>query len=144
MYKALDIAKYIVTKCYNDGKPITNLKLQKILFYVQRKYLNAGKQAFSDNIEAWMYGPVVSDVYYNYCSSGAMPILNVDENAINNIMSEDQKEINEVVEKYRDYDVWRLVEMTHIEGGAWDKAFRAKGGYSVIPTNDIKECPIGV
>lgn len=144
MYKALEVAKYIVAKCYNEGKPITNLKLQKILFYIQRAYLKNGDGAFSDDIQAWMYGPVVSDVYYYYCSSGAMPIFNVDESAIKNITNEDQIKINEIVEKYQDYDVWRLVEMTHIVGGAWDKTFKAKGGYSTISTSDIKECPVGV
>ncbi len=54
MYKALDIAKYVVAKCYNDWKPITNLKLQKILFYIQRSYLISDSCAFSDDIQAWM------------------------------------------------------------------------------------------
>ncbi len=143
MYKALDIAKYVVAKCYNDWKPITNLKLQKILFYIQRSYLISDSRAFSDDIQAWMYGPVVSAVYYHYCSCGAMPIFSIEENAIENIEKEDRKKIDPIVEKYREYEVWRLVDMTHNKGGAWDKTYSVKGGYSIIPIDDIKECPVG-
>ena len=38
MYSALDVSKYIVSKCTRDGHPISNLQLQKILYYVQRAF----------------------------------------------------------------------------------------------------------
>lgn len=37
MYDALDIAKYIVDKCTVEKCPITNLQLQKILYFLQKK-----------------------------------------------------------------------------------------------------------
>ena len=52
MYSALELSKYIVTKCINDGKPISNLQLQKILYYIQRDFLKQGEPAFSATIEA--------------------------------------------------------------------------------------------
>ena len=45
MYSALELSKYIVTKCINDGKPISNLQLQKILYYIQRDFLKQGEPA---------------------------------------------------------------------------------------------------
>ena len=39
-YQAIDIAKYIIGKCTADNQPISNLQLQKILYFLQRKYLN--------------------------------------------------------------------------------------------------------
>lgn len=138
MYKALDIAKYVVAKCYKDGKPITNLKLQKILYFIQKEYLCSGSKAFSDDIEAWMYGPVVSDVYYHYCTSGAMPIFSIDDKDLTSILSEEDKErINKIIDKYIDYDVWKLVELTHTKGGAWDSTFTNKGAYHIILDDDI-------
>ena len=60
MYKALELAKYVVSKCIQDDNPISNLQLQKILFYIQRDYLqNENRAAFADEIEAWRFGPVV-------------------------------------------------------------------------------------
>lgn len=35
MYKAADLANYIVDKCIKDNAPITNLQLQRILGYPQ-------------------------------------------------------------------------------------------------------------
>ena len=40
MYKAIDLSKYIVSKCVRDNIPISNLQLQKILYYIQREFLN--------------------------------------------------------------------------------------------------------
>lgn len=39
MYKALDISKYIINKCVNDEKYISNLQLQKILYFIQKEFL---------------------------------------------------------------------------------------------------------
>ena len=38
-YDALELAKYIVTKCIKDGCPISNLQLQKTLYFIQRQFL---------------------------------------------------------------------------------------------------------
>ena len=32
MYNAIDLSKYIVSKCVKDGHPVSNLQLQKILY----------------------------------------------------------------------------------------------------------------
>jgi uncharacterized phage-associated protein len=50
------------------GDLITNLKLQKLLYYAQAFYMveNNGEPLFSDDIEAWKYGPVVRTVYDKY------------------------------------------------------------------------------
>ena len=57
MYKAMDLANYIVGKCIKDNVPITNLQLQRILYFVQKDFLKRGSPAFSDYIEAWEFGP---------------------------------------------------------------------------------------
>lgn len=37
-YKAIDIAKNIINKCTIDKHPISNLQLQKILYYIQKDF----------------------------------------------------------------------------------------------------------
>lgn len=64
MERALNIAKYIISYCSKQGRPVSNLQVQKILFFLQVKYYKVfGKWLFSDEIEAWSYGPVVRVVY---------------------------------------------------------------------------------
>lgn len=74
MYSALNIAKYIIDKCTRERYPVSNLQLQKILYYIQREFLQLGTKAFSEEIEAWQFGPVVPAVYRQYCGFGALSI----------------------------------------------------------------------
>lgn len=52
-YSAVDLSKYIVYKCITEGQPISNLQLQKILYYIQREFLKNDRIAFADDIQAW-------------------------------------------------------------------------------------------
>lgn len=64
---ALDISKYIINKHIELGKPVSNLKLQKILYYIQGEILaKLNRQAFNEAIFAWKHGPVLLEVYYKY------------------------------------------------------------------------------
>lgn len=137
MYKAIDLSKYIVTKCVRDGRPISNLQLQKILYYVQKAYLANGAQAFSDEIEAWQFGPVVPTSYYHFAGFGAMPI-SLDYGNVN-IASTDQALIDPIVEAKRELSPWSLVEDTHKPNGAWSQVYKnGLGNRNVIPVELIK------
>ena len=77
-YDALDVAKYIITRCYEQGNPISNLKLQKILYFLWADfYRETRRYLFFDDICAWQLGPVVPKVYYEYCPHAGRPIFNI-------------------------------------------------------------------
>ena len=73
-YTANNVAKYLIylasQEFVGDNKEregITNLKLQKVLYFVQAYYLaKLNRPLFPDNIEAWEYGPVIPSVYRKY------------------------------------------------------------------------------
>ena len=135
--KALDIAKYIVTKCVNDNCPISNLQLQKFLFYIQKEFLAQNKVAFYDEIQAWQFGPVVPVVYYHFCGLGAMPITTT--YTVTDICTEYQTIIDSVVDKKRILDPWEMVRETHKDHGAWDLVYMGgKGNHKEIPRDLIK------
>lgn len=139
MYKAIEIARYIIDKCEKDSKPISNLQLQKILFFIQKEYLqNQGIPAFSDDIEAWKFGPVVSDVYYQFSGYGASPItLTYNDPGIEDT---DQQIVNPIIESRRGLYPWDLVNETHKTGGAWYTVFKnGEGNKQIIPKQLIKE-----
>ena len=137
MYAAIDLSKYIVLKCIKDGHPISNLQLQKILFYIQKDFLSKGKIAFADDIEAWQFGPVVPDVYYYFCGFGAMPISMMQGEYT--IEEQDKAIVDEIIETKRILDPWELVAETHKLGGAWDQIYRnGLGNHQVIPTELIR------
>ena len=76
MYKANDIAKYFIVlaeKEYED--PLTNMKIQKMLYYAQGFHLALFNiPLFEDKIEAWRLGPVIPDVYQKYKGLGSKSI----------------------------------------------------------------------
>lgn len=128
MWDAVDLAKYIVTKCTRDNCPISNLQLQKILYYVQKDALHrTGQPLFYNAIEAWKFGPVVPAVYYRFGCFGAMPI-----DMIYSTIKEPEEDIkgniDRIVEEKRKLSPWVLVNDTHKEGGAWDRIFDGGNG----------------
>lgn len=116
-YDSRDVAKYVVRVCNDNGTPISNLQLQKILYYVQGSFFaKFGRPAFYNDIVAWRHGPVVPEVYYMYNHNVAKKIKeNYDEYVIPNAPDEDLKLIEETALEKAELDAWMLVAATHAE-----------------------------
>lgn len=114
-YTALEIAKYVINKCIDWNKPISNLQLQKLLYYIQGEYINKtnGKFLFNDKIIAWAYGPSIPDVYYKY-NNYASSDINMYQEPI--YLSKDICDIiDHVIKEKSRLSAWSLVESTHLE-----------------------------
>lgn len=104
-------------------EPMTNLKLQKLLYYAQGVYLAITENAlFAEPIVAWKHGPVVIKVYDLYKSNGANPIPIEPEEYDSEIIDavEQNKDIADTLEfvftEYaKKYSAWGLRNMTHEE-----------------------------
>ena len=140
-YTALEIAKYIISTCSKKNRPISNLTLQKLLYFAWIYYYSkTGNSLFHDDICAWQFGPVVPDVYYEYCSYAGMPIS---QNYSTDISEDDKALLDNFIEEYACYSASTLVERTHTLGKPWSMIFRnGIGNRSVIPYSLIveKEC----
>lgn len=140
IYAAIDIANYLIDKCSSDNLPISNLQLQKILYYIQKDFLKfTNIPAFNDEIEAWQFGPVVPNVYRHYCGFGAMKI-DVTLPSLKIIEVEDRIRINDVIKQKRCLDPWVLVADTHKEGSPWAITYdNGNGLYKIISKKLIEE-----
>jgi len=130
--KAIEISKYVISLTKdNPEENVTNLKLQKILYYLQGYYLALfGEKLFEDQIEPWPYGPVVSDVYHIYKSYGNNSIVLPDIEMNFDYISEIQKKfINRVYAYFRQFSAIKLMEMSH-EEIPWKQTY---GKSSFIP-----------
>lgn len=139
-HSAMDFAKHIITLCTNMGNSISDLKLQKVLYYIQLAFiLNLKEYAFSDEMEAWPYGPVVRSVYDAYSSYGSTKICLQYENE--DVFSDREKNIiHSVLYNCINKNAWDLVEMSHVTGGPWDKIYQNGKGYKkVIPKELMRE-----
>lgn len=121
MYKALEIAKWFIN--YNDRlrnidnedtDDISNLKLQKLLYYAQGVVLALkDKPLFSEDILAWTHGPVIESVYKEFKQYGSKGISERFENV--NIDEDTTKILIEVYKVFGQYSAWGLRNMTHEE-----------------------------
>ncbi|MFV0515853.1 MAG: Panacea domain-containing protein [Aminipila sp.] len=133
-YNALDIAKYVVKYGNEMEYSISNLKLQKILYFIQAVFLvekNDKKGCFIDKIEAWDFGPVVPSVYHYFKQYGnrTIPLNKEKENSCvcgfnsYNITDEDKELINQMVDACEDFSAVQLVEATHSQL-PWKTAYK--------------------
>ncbi len=153
MYSALDIARYVVNYVNSNNDSISNLKLQKILYYIQAAFLvENGTGCFNDAILCWRHGPVIKNVYDEFNQYGDQNIpyqgrrnkftiqngrLAIIEEKFSNdmICQEDKERINKVVNSLMPYDPWFLVDRTHEE-----EPWKSLSTYNVeITTSNIEK-----
>ena len=135
--KALDVARYIIARCNQQGQTISNLKLQKILYFVQAEFLvSKDKECFIENIEAWDFGPVVPEVYHRYKVYGGtnIPVLNDDDFCPFNKF--DKKIADEIIDECSKYSASALVDITHRQS-PWVTAYHRPGS-RIIQNESIK------
>ena len=114
MYSAIAVANYIIEYEHSKNRMISNLKLQKLLYFVQAQFfIEYGRPCFDDRIEAWSFGPVVVDVYHAYKIYGSLDITKLKDNVNVRILYEHQRTIDGVLEEFSDTPVYEMVDITH-------------------------------
>ncbi len=112
------IADYFIGLSNETGSLITNLKLQKLVYYAQAWNLALNqKELFSDDFEAWVHGPVLVKLYNKYRSNRWNPIskdvkLASVEAALD---TNTQQLLKEVANVYFELDAYKLERLTHLE-----------------------------
>lgn len=141
-YSALEIARYVITSCFYKNKPISNLKLQKMLYFVWIEfYRNTGRMLFRDNICAWQLGPVVPEVYYEYCFYAGSPLCLSYSSEIEEM---DREILDPIISDYMPIPANVLVDRTHAPGSAWDIIYaNGSGNRQIIPFDLIIRKEVG-
>ena len=138
---APEIADYFIYVANETGSYLSNLKLQKMLYYAQAWHLALyGIPLFDDDFEAWIHGPVIPSLYAQYQQFGWQPILK--EVQPPQFPEELADFLEEVTEEYFMLDAYELEMMTHREA-PW---IQARGGlpidepsYAVISQQSMKD-----
>lgn len=116
------VAHYFIAVANVSGDFMTNLRLQKLVYYAQSWHLAFyGKPLFQGTFEAWVHGPVLPPLYQEYRSLGSSPIRepNFDEDWLDEFrqsLEEPTRELlDSVVETYMVFTPYELERMTHRE-----------------------------
>ncbi|MHA3787463.1 Panacea domain-containing protein [Flavobacterium hauense] len=123
-YSVIDISNKIIANTEAEqGELISNLKLQKLLYYLNGFFMAAfDKKLFGNPIEAWQYGPVVREAYFHFKDFGSGAISTPEKVEIITMSKEDEALFSEVMEEYGQFSAIKLMNMTH-EELPWQKTF---------------------
>jgi uncharacterized phage-associated protein len=138
MLTARDVARYFLAiQDEEAGDLISNLKLQKLLYYAQGVHLALlDEPLFNEQIKAWAHGPVVPQVWHEYKEHGGGP-LPADPDFDAAVIPAAQRDLlDEVHNVYGQFSAWRLREMTHAEP-PWKDAFASSS--NVVTRDSMKE-----
>ncbi len=145
--KAIDVAHCFIqianSKVIGEdesGQPvtegITNLKLQKMLYFAQATHLALFDQPlFGEEIQAWSLGPVVPAVYHAF-KDGQNELIDPSLGSCDN--PEVEKFLQVVWDLFGKYSASELVNMTH-KHAPWVSVYQKGVPDIVIPQDSIRK-----
>jgi len=114
-----EIAEYFLARARIDeesGEAISNLKLQKLVYYAQGVFLALNDDPlFGEPIEAWTHGPVVAELYHRFKEHGSDAIPFNDEIDLEKYDTKTREVLDEVYQFFGQFSGWKLRNMTHEE-----------------------------
>jgi len=135
-YSGRAVANYFLILAAEDGKKITPLKIQKLLYYAHGWYLaRYGESLVAEGFQAWPWGPVSPDVYDAFKKFGSKPITELATHIID--IEDDpgyaravvppppesdtrtRKHIKMLWKAYKSLTAGQLSEATHRPGTPW-------------------------
>lgn len=116
------VADFFIAFSNETQNLITNLKLQKLMYYAQAWHITLrGGELISEDFEAWVHGPVLPALYGKYKHFGWKPIEreDLDEKALEDIMNKLGEVkltfLNEIIDEYFSLTAYELEKLTHRE-----------------------------
>lgn len=134
IYSAIDVANaFVALTDPEKGDTTSNLKVQKLLYYVQGVHLALHmKPLFNEDIVSWQYGPVVPEVYGHFKGFGSGAIPYPKDFDFTLFGPEAIEVLTEVHTVYGQFSAIKLMNMTHAEPPYMNTKLR-----SVISHNEL-------
>ena len=138
---ALAVANALIRIARQEGRPLTNMQVQKHVFLAQGFCLGLlGRPIYYNDTHAWQWGPVVAKLYkplQKYGSGIVSAEIPTDPADELDPSSEEYRILQAVWNAYKGYSGGQLSELTHREGTPWSKAWNSQK-FSVIPQEWIQ------
>ena len=149
-YPASVIAFAFVNKAIEEGNPITQMKLQKILYFAQGVHLALNDKdhpLIKETFQAWKYGPVIPEIYREYKFYGSAPITDttlitlfhgdIYEKMVEELDEKAKKTIEITWQNTKEIDGLKLSNWTHSVDSPWHKHYKEGVTDLPIPNEDI-------
>lgn len=110
----IELASHIIARAQSNGSGVTNLQLQKVLYFTLLKAFKneiIDEQKLMDiydtNFLVWRYGPVVEEVYEKYNGYGASEIFAAEN------QTEEYALLNDTIDDLLEEPPFKLVRESH-------------------------------
>lgn len=114
MTTANDVARFIVQSAAQQGRTLTTMQLQKLLYYSQGFSLAwDGVALFDEPLEAWTHGPVVPAVWGK--AAGVRRVVDWPSGNVGALSVSQRETVRAVVEELGQLDGEELRELSHRE-----------------------------
>ena len=136
-YDTAAIANYFLKKGMMNGKDISPMKLQKLVYFAHGWHLGIyGEPLLNEPVEAWRYGPVIRSIYDEFKHFRNEPITELVETLVQDsdgmfklaaidLPENDQtiSLLDEVWKVYKKFTAVQLANLTHESGTPWDQTW---------------------
>ncbi|MCZ3377279.1 MULTISPECIES: type VI toxin-antitoxin system SocA family antitoxin [unclassified Rhizobium] len=130
MHDPRAIANYVLELAEEDARPVTNIVLQKLIYFCHAFFLlEHEKPLVSGYFEAWTYGPVHPALYKSFKEFGANPIrgrasrydvISGASFVIEPISDKSARRvIRSVMVNFSSLSAGQLVDLSHAPNGPW-------------------------
>lgn len=137
-YDGREIANYVLDHCERGGRTITNLALQKVVYFCHVwSLIELGRPLIKHHFEAWEYGPVLPYLYREFKAFDRSaitgrakrldPVTGHYQVAAANLDKDSRELLEKVVSFYTRMRAGDLVELSHAEGGPWSVVWNHGG-----------------
>jgi uncharacterized phage-associated protein/DNA-binding Xre family transcriptional regulator len=129
-----EVADFVLDYCkkhLGEDFDVSNMKLNKLLYFVYKEYLEKFKNSttlFKNDFRAWEHGPVYPAIYHKYNDFKNLPI-NLEKFNYSSLSPEQSQTIETILEKYYKKSAFELRNESH--DSLWQKA-RDKGENEII------------
>lgn len=130
MPTALAVANAFIQLAEQQASPISNMKLQKLVYFAQGFHVafNNGRPLFNDEIQAWKYGPVIPNLYHKFKIYFAGPIpANHPFQTPNELTPDEVSLVRWVYQNLGQHSATKLSDISHLTGSPWDQVFNGPG-----------------
>jgi len=135
--KAVAVAKHILDRAHSMGLAITPMQLLKLVYIAHGWMLGRhGRPLFSEQVQAWQYGPVVPSVYKAVKQFGSSPITNISYAPSVPFDTDERGTMDFVVKNYGEANGIMLSTATHQPGTPWHQTWSVAHNSAPI-SNDL-------
>ena len=139
-HDARAVANRLLDLAEEDGNRLTPMQALKLVYFCHAWMLAVRDRPLIEQpVEAWQYGPVVSDVYHSFkkhrhdyiTSRARVPTAKFD--------LDEEDIIQQVYRKYGYLSGFRLSQLSHVPGSPWEQVWETNREDSIIPNGMIKD-----